>query len=175
LISLAVNWFWGAKWLKLRPAFDWQIWKEIWHRSWPFALSISLNLIYLKGDTIILSLFRPQTEVGLYGATYRILDILTMIPTLIMGVALPVLTRFWLENKKEFYVLMQKVFDVFLILAVPVILGTMLIADKVMVFVAGQEFFAAGAILRVLIFAAGAILLNGLSGYAVVALNQQRK
>lgn len=175
LINLAVSWLWGAKWLKLRPAFDWQIWKEIWTRSWPFALSISLNLIYLKGDTIVLSLFRPPTEVGLYGATYRILDILTMIPTLIMGVALPVLARFWLENKKEFFALMQKVFDVFLMLAVPIVFGTMIIADKIMVFVAGKEFFAAGAILRVLILAAGAILLNGLSGYAVVALNQQRK
>ncbi|MFH0814949.1 MAG: flippase [Candidatus Falkowbacteria bacterium] len=175
LINLAVSWFWGAKWLKLRPAFDWIIWKEIWTRSWPFALSISLNLIYLKGDTIILSLFRPQAEVGLYGATYRVLDILTMIPTLIMGVALPVLVRFWQENKKEFFVLMQKIFDCFLMLAVPVVLGTMLIADKIMVFVAGQDFFAAGAILRVLILAAGAILLNGLSGYAIVALNKQRK
>jgi O-antigen/teichoic acid export membrane protein len=175
LANLLINYFWCAKWLKLRLAFDWRIWRDIWHRAWPFALSISLNLLYLKGDTIILSLFRSQSEVGLYGATYRILDILTMIPTLTMGVALPVLTRFWIENKEEFYSLMQKVFDVFLMLAVPIVLGTLVIAEQIMVFVAGKEFAAAGAILRILILAAGAILLNGLTGYAVVALHQQKK
>jgi O-antigen/teichoic acid export membrane protein len=174
-VNLLINYFWCAKFLRLRPRFDVAVWKEIWHRAWPFALSISLNLIYLKGDTIILSLFRSQAEVGLYGATYRILDILTMIPTLIMGVALPVLTRLWLENREDFYVLMQKIFDVFLMLAVPIVAGTLILADKIMVFVAGAEFEAAGGILRILIIAAGAILLNGLSGYAVVALHQQKK
>ena len=56
-------------------AYDPGIIKEILKRSWPIALGIIFNLIYLKADTIILSLTRSQAEVGIYGASFRILEV----------------------------------------------------------------------------------------------------
>lgn len=176
IINLLIVFFQSRKYITWRLEFDLTIWKEVWKRSWPIALSISFNLIYLKMDSIILSLTRSQAEVGLYGATYRVVDILTMLPAVFMGIALPVLTNYFVENKKEdLFDLLQKAFDALIVFAVPIVLGTMVIARPVMEFVAGSEFAVSGDILKVMILASGAIFVTTLSGYAVVAINKQKK
>ena len=60
-------WCMATKYDKPKLAFDWQIWKKIIIKMWPIAISIICNVVYLKGDTLLLSIFRSQTEVGLYG------------------------------------------------------------------------------------------------------------
>ena len=176
LINLIIVFVCSKKFIVWKWNFDKVIWKEIIHRTWPIAISISFNLIYLKMDTIILSLVRSQSEVGLYGATYRVVDILTMLPAVFMGIVLPVATRYFLENKKaELKDILQKSFDVLIMFAVPIVLGTMIIGRKVMTFVAGNDFAVSGDILKVLILASGAIFVTTLFGYAVVAVNKQRK
>lgn len=176
LINLLLVCFYSKRYVKLSLAFDFEIWKSILKRTWPIALSISFNLIYLKMDTIILSLVRSQSEVGLYGATYRVVDILTMLPAVYMGIVLPHLTVYFNEDKrKELFELLQKAFNALMIFCVPIVLGTFLVARKLMVFVAGAAFAESGEILKVLILASGAIFATSLFGYAVVAVHKQRQ
>lgn len=176
IVNLLIVWISSGEFVKWKWEIDWSIWKELCIRSWPIALSISFNLIYLKMDTIILSLTRTQAEVGLYGASYRVVDILTMLPAVFMGIVLPQLTIYFQENQKEELVgLLQKSFDALMIFAVPIIVGTMIIGRQVMSFVAGKEFILSGDILKVLILASGAIFLTTLFGYGVIAVEKQRK
>jgi len=175
IVNLLIVFFQSRKYIQWRLEFDWLIWKEIMSRSWPIALSISFNLIYLKLDSIILSVTHSSSEVGLYGATYRVIDILTMLPAVLMGLVLPVATRYFVEKKKEeLFNLLQKSFDALIVFAVPLVLGTMVIAVPLMEFVAGREFSASGDMLKVLILASGAIFVTTLSGYAVVAVKKQK-
>jgi len=175
ILNLVLVFFFSRKYIHWKLEFDTKIWRELIHKSWPIALAISFNLIYLKMDSIILSLVRSQSEVGLYGATYRVLDILTMLPAVLLGIALPVLSKYFID--KEFTKLkdlLQKIFDALIIFAVPIIIGTQIIGRPVMEFFAGKDFSASGDILRVLILAAGAIFVTTVSGYAVVAVQKQR-
>jgi O-antigen/teichoic acid export membrane protein len=176
VLNLIIVWFYSKKHVSWKWEVDFSLWKEVFSRTWPIALSISFNLIYLKMDTIILSLTRSPAEVGLYGATYRVVDILTMLPAVFMGIVLPVMTRYYVEkNKEAFQGMMQKAFDALIIFAVPIVVGTMVIARPVMSFVAGQDFVVSGDILKVLILASGAIFVTTLTGYTVVAINKQKK
>jgi len=68
---------------------------------WPIAISIIFNVVYLKGDTLLLSIFTNQTEVGIYGAAYRVLDVLTQTAMMIMGLFLPLLAFSWGQNLKQ--------------------------------------------------------------------------
>ncbi|NQT49134.1 flippase [Candidatus Kuenenbacteria bacterium] len=175
IVNLVIVFLYSKKYIKWRLEFDFAIWKELISKTWPIALSISFNLIYLKMDTIILSLFRTQGEVGLYGATYRVVDILTMLPAVFMGIVLPVATKYYLEkNKTELRAILQKSFDVLMIFAIPIVIGTYIIAGKIMTFIAGQDFLPSGEILKVLILASGAIFATSLFAYAVVAVNRQK-
>ena len=175
LVNLGLVFFYAKNYINWKWEIDFAIWKELVQRSWPIAISISFNLIYLRMDAIILSLTRTQAEVGLYGATYRVIDILTMLPAVFMGIVLPVATQYFIENKKEdLKKLLQKAFDVLMIFSVPIFFGTMTIAEPLMVFVAGKEFVLSGEILKVLIIASVAIFATSLFAYAVVAINKQK-
>lgn len=155
--------------------FDKETWKLIWRTSWPLAITIALSLIYFRADTIILSLFRPQSEVGIYGATYKVLEILIQFPYLFLGLVLPLLTKFFVTSKTLFQAILQKSFEFLILLVVPMIAATVVLGEKIMVFVAGNEFALSGEILKILIFAAGLIYLGALFGYAVVACDLQKK
>lgn len=166
----------AQKFINLKFAFNWDLWKKIFSLSWPIALSIIFNLMYLKTDTLILSLFRPQEEVGFYGAAYKVLDIFTGLATAFMGFLLPRFTFLWVQAEKEkFFSLFQKTFDsisylVFLILAIGYFLS-----PPIMVFLAGKHFLPAGKILSLLLIALWAVFYSTFFGHLIVVLNQQKK
>ena len=163
------------KQIRLKLDFDFKIWRQIWDVSWPLAITISLTLVYFRADTIILSFVRPPEDVGVYGAAYKVLEILIQFPYLFLGLVLPLLTEFYLSNKLLFAKTLQKSFDFLAIIAVPMVLAIWLLAEKVMVFVAGSEFALAAGPLRILIVAAAMIYFGALFGYAIVACGLQKK
>jgi len=61
------------------------------------------------------------------------------------------------------------------ILAVPLIVGAQLVARPLMIYVAGNDFAAAGDVLKILILAIGFIFIGCLFAHAVIALDKQRK
>ena len=175
-LNFLISYFLANKYLLLKPTFNWLLWKEIAKKSWPLAVTIVLNLLYLKTDTLILSLIKSPGEVGLYGAAYRIIDVLTTLPFMFAGIILPVLTTSWFEEKKEYFALvLQKSFDLMAIFSIPIIAGTLVLAKPLIVLVAGNDFADSGLILKILIFALAAIFLGCMFAHAVIAINQQRK
>jgi len=178
--SAAVNflghYLFACQFVIIKPEFDWQLWKKIIIRSWPLAVTIILNLIYLRADTIILSLLKSAAAVGLYGASYKIVDVMTTFPFMFAGLILPIMTAAWLDRQPEYFQhVLQKSFDFMVILAVPLAVGTQFLGGSVMLFVAGRDFTPAGPILQILIFAVAAIFLGTMFSHAVIALNKQKK
>ncbi len=165
----------ARQYLRLEFEVDLKVWREIWDISWPIAMTIALTLVYFRADTIVLSLVRPQAEVGIYGASYKVLDILVQFPYLFLGLLLPLLSRFYAENKKLFALTVEKVFDFLMIATLPMIAGMIVLGEEIMTFVAGDEFIISGVLLKILIFAVAAIYIAALFGYAIVAANLQKK
>jgi O-antigen/teichoic acid export membrane protein len=162
--------------VKIRFRFDKNIWLEIYKKAWPLAITIAFNLIYLRADTLILSLVKTQAEVGIYGAAYKVIDVLITIPFMFAGLVLPWLTASWAENNiDQFKKYCQKSFDAMAVLAIPLIVGSQLIAKDVMVLIAGKDFAPSGAVLRILIIAAGTIFLGSVFTHGVIAINKQKK
>ena len=159
----------------IRLLRDITIWKHVWARSWPIAISIFFNLLYLKGDVLFLSFYRSESEVGIYGVTYRVIDMLTALPVMFMGILLPLIVNTWSSgNREEFSMHVRRTFDLFMLAAIPIIAGTYVLADRLMLFLAGPGYEAAGDILRLLIFAVFGVFMGALFGHLVVALNKQK-
>jgi O-antigen/teichoic acid export membrane protein len=173
-------WFWlmirfAKPFILIRPKFELPVWKDIIGRSWPIAVSIIFNLMYLKGDILILSLFRSQTEVGLYGVAYRIIDILTVLPMMFMGLLLPSLTHAWTNgHHDQFRSRLSHTFDIFMIAVIPIIAGAQILGTELITFIAGPGYEQGGDILKVLILAVFGVFIGTLFGHLVVALNKQR-
>ncbi len=173
-------WLWVTLFLaepimRVKPRFDVRAWAEAIGRSWPIAVSIAFNLIYLRGDIIFLSSVRPFAEVGQYGVAYKVLDVLTAVPVMFMGLLLPRLASAWSSGiKTDFRVFMQKAFDLFAIIVLPIAIGAQVVSEGLTVLIAGDGYEPAGRVLRILILAVVCVFASSLYGHAVVALEKQR-
>ncbi len=181
-VSFALHLFFSLSFARISLRFNLTYWSQIMRLSWPLAITIALNLIYLKADTLLLSIIkRPSSigiiaEVGIYGAAYKVIDVLITLPFMFAGIILPLLNNKWAEQDKNgFKQLMQKSFNIMIMFTVPMVIGTQLLAKDVMILVAGPDFALSGPILQILIFAAGIIFLGNIFAHAVIAINQQKK
>lgn len=174
-VNFAYLLFKSKKQLPYRPRLDKPVLKEIWDTSWPLAITISLTLVYFRADTIILSFVRPAEDVGIYGAAYKVLEILIQFPYLFLGLVLPLMTQFYPASRALFNKILQKSFDFMAIIAVPMVFATWLLAEKIITFIASGDFAIAGGPLRILIVAAAMIYFGALFGYAIVAAGLQKK
>lgn len=161
--------------VKLRLAYDHEIWRTIWKRSWPIALGIFFNLIYLKADTLILSFVRDEFEVGVYGAMYRVLEVLITFPTMFASLLLPLLAKRWIDNNRESFArLAQQSLDMIIFLALPLVVGIWFTAPQI-VGLFGSDFVEMGApLLRWLSVATAVIFVGTLLGHVIVAMGKQR-
>jgi len=174
LLNLLFTLVWVRKFVRLRWEIDFAVWKDIMKDAWPIAVSIAPYLIYFKADTIILSLFRPAADVGIYGATYKVLEVLAAFPAMFAGLIMPILSNAFARHDHErFQRVLQRSFDSMLLLAVPLVIVTEFTATGIMSAV-DSRFIASGHVLQIIIIATGSIFIGTLFGNAVVAINRQR-
>lgn len=161
--------------VKLRFAYDKEVWQTIWYRSWPIALGIIFNLIYLKSDTLILTFVRGEIEVGVYGAMYRMLEVLITFPTMFASLLLPLLAGYWARHEQDkFNELVNQSFNAMWYMVLPLIVGVWFTAPKIVALL-GQDFIELGVpLLRWLSLAVAAIFIGTLLGHIIVAIGKQR-
>ncbi len=160
----------------LRPRCEISLWRSIIYRSWPIAISIFFNLLYLKGDILFLWILgRTSEEIGQYAAAYKVVEILTMVPMTFMGLLLPLLSRLWSEgDTTRFTQYLQKTFDLFIFLGLPLLFGGWILGPKLML-VLKSDLFLAGELLHVLVPAAVCVFFGTLFGHVVVAVQEQHR
>lgn len=174
--SFFFHYWFARRFFRIRIGMDWEWWKHILHKSWPLALTIVFNLLYLKGDVLVLSLVRPQAEVGIYGATYKVVDVLSMVPFIFAGIILPILTSNWVEKNYDYFKnIIQRAVDFMIILGVPLVVGAQFVSTQIMVLVAGEDFAASGQVLKVLSLACAAIFVGVMFTHVIVAIDKQKK
>ncbi len=175
-LNFALQYILAQKFIKTGLEFDLKLWKKIIKKSWPLALIIVFNLIYLKTDTLILSIVKTQEEVGIYGAAYKIIEVIVTIPFMFSGLVLPFLTISWLKKEpKKFKSILQKSYDFMIFLALPMVVAIQIIAPELIFLIAGKEFMPAVEILKILILAAGLIFIGTIFSHAIIAIDKQKK
>lgn len=176
LINFVLLYIFSRKITIIKLEFDFKLWKQIIKKSWPLAVTIGLNLIYLKADTLILSLIKTEEEVGIYGAAYKVIDVLITLPFMFAGIILPILTLEWSKNKvQSYHQVLQKSLDTMIIVALPFAVGTQYIAHSLMTAVAGEDFYISGDVLKLLIIASAIIFIQVIFSHAVIAINKQKE
>ena len=176
LLQVIIVLFSSIRYCPPRLVWDMPLFRTILQRSWPIGISILFTLIYLKMDTIILSLYHSQSAVGIYGGAYRVFEVLNTLPAMFMGLALASFSRTWSEgDTKTFKRYFQKSFDFMMMAAIPLMIGTPFIARPLMTLALGKEFEDAGDVLRILILTAGIAFFTSLVGHLINVINKQKQ
>ncbi len=176
LASLASTAYLWSKIGALKLCLDRAISRALFHKMWPTALSVIFNAFYLQADRVILPLYVSQAEVGLYGAAYRVLDIAIQIAAIVMGLIMPLITYAWSRNLKEEFVRRYQLgFDLLALVLLPMIAGLVALAQPIMHFVAGENFSAAGELLKWLGLSIFGTCFGMVFGHVALAINRQRQ
>lgn len=176
LTNFLFVWLSARRYVRIRLYRDWDYWKSTLRDTLPIAISIVLNLIYFRADTIILRMMKGTYDVGLYGAAYKILEILNTFPIMFVGLLLPALgAAFAGRDEVSFQRIFQKGFTLLTIAIVPLLVGGWILAEPVLVLIGKQEYAPAAPVLRLLLFGVAALFLGSLSGHVVTIINRQRQ
>lgn len=154
--------------------FDFVFWKKLLKESLPLALAIIFTVIYFKLDTIMLSLMKSPTDVGIYNLSYKMLESLLFFPAMFVGLVMPLMSKYAFFDKNKFKKIIQKTLDILLIFVVPMIAGVFFLSSYLVALVGGNDFILSGGVLNVLIISAGLIFLGVLFSNIIISLKKQK-
>jgi O-antigen/teichoic acid export membrane protein len=174
LINFVVAFFLAKRMVPFQLQIDLQYWKKFLSQSIPLGLSAILAFLYFKADSIMLSLMQPASDVGVYGAAYKVIENLSFFPAMIVGLTMPLFSLYVLNDKKKFQNIANKNFKIFVILVAPLVIGTMFLADDIIGIIAGPGFVDSANLLRVIIIALAMIFFGNLFNNIMVAANLQK-
>ncbi len=159
-----INVFYRRKYCRTR--FTLQVnWKK--HLP-PILLLFSLILsqtIYTSSDTTILGLFKGDYQVGLYGTSVRIYNIVNMLVSSVSSVVMPQLSAAFAEKKyHKVNNLLEYALGFIIVLGVPCIVGLNAIAEEIIVLLAGEAYREAALSLHILTIALACSFVGGWIG-----------
>lgn len=178
-ISLLSNsiiiYFLARRFIRIKLNFNISKWKQFLQESWPIGLSVVVTFIYFRADSILLKTLSGNTDVGIYGAAYKVLENITFFPGMIIGLLMPMMSYYIFKDRKKFKKIINQNFKLFIILVIPLIILVLFFAEDIISIVAGHQFAASATVLRIVIFALAFIFFGMLFGNILVAAKLQKQ
>ncbi len=143
-------------------------------RSSPYLLIGITRVVYNQIDIVVMSLVVTELEVGWYGTADSVFGTLLFVPTILLTSLFPVFARTHEEDPAAAVGLLQRSFNGLLLVAVPVGLGIVVVADQVAVLLFGEAFDGTGPVLAVFGVVLIFTFLSTLFGSHAIAIGRQR-
>jgi O-antigen/teichoic acid export membrane protein len=139
-----------ARLVSLRPMMDVPYWRSLAATSVVLGLAIALGQIYFRIDALLLAVLRDATEVGLYGAAFKFLELAEFFVAAFGLSLFPPLTRFVATRDVRAPALVQKAFDLVIATAAAIAVGLFVFAEDIILVTAGPEFRDSAVALQIL-------------------------
>jgi len=136
--------------------------------SWPFLASAMAAAVYLKIDQIMLQNMVGSREVGVYAAAARLSEMWYFIPIALSSSMFPMLVAQRMEDPRAYSRGLGDAFGIVLWIAIPLAVGTTIIATPLIGMLYGAEYARTDDILRVHMWAAPFIFMNVMLGRALI-------
>lgn len=143
--------------------------------SWPLLAGALLVNLFFRVDVFIVQSFRGDRALGLYDAAYKLINLVTIVPSYVTLAIFPALAvrggdlvQLRRVQRLAVYLLVWIAWGI-----VAVVTGGAELAIRVL---AGQDYLPEAAVLlQILILFAPLSFLNGIVQYVLVAMNEQRR
>lgn len=138
--------------------------------AWPFAIAGALGLLFTNSDILIISWMRTASDVGIYSAAIRIIQILYLIPGILQMSTLPLLSRLAKHDKQKFRLVLERTVSLLFMISIPLTIGGMILGTSIMSFIFGSAFVSGGLAFSILAASlvvdfSGAVIVNAIFAY----------
>jgi O-antigen/teichoic acid export membrane protein len=161
--------------MALRPSFDREVWGSLLRRTLPYSMAAAVGVVYFRLAILIMSDVASAQQTGYYGASFRIIEVLFVVPQLIVGSTLPIFSRAARDDRRRLDFSLGRTFDVCLLLGLAVGLALVSGASFIVVVIAGPKFAPSASVLRIQGCALIATFAGAALGYALLSLGRYRE
>jgi O-antigen/teichoic acid export membrane protein len=175
ILSFSMILFWSRKYIKLKIRFDFDYWKKILRESYPIGIVSIVTFVYFKIDTIILSIMKSSADVGIYNAAYKVIENISFFPGMIIGLIFPIMSQHIFSDREKFRDISDKTFKIFVILVVPLIIGTLFLSEGIINLIGGIGFDQSSNVLRILVFSLAFIFFGNFFNAVIISANYQKR
>lgn len=141
----------------------------------PLMLNHLLQTVFFKIDVVVLDQYWPEAVVGWYSTAYKWIDALLIIPAYFTMAIFPLMSRRAQDDRTGLMAAYRTALRLLLMVALPIAMATVFIADELVRVLGGAEYLPHGAIaLRIMIWFLPLSFVNGVTQYVLIAIDQQR-
>jgi O-antigen/teichoic acid export membrane protein len=141
----------------------------------PVAAALALGQIYFRLVIVLMSLISSAEQTGYFGGSLRAMEALIVIPVLVAGVALPLMTAAARDDLPRLRYAIEGLSEGAVIAGVLAALVAFRAAEPAMALLGGADFEPAGDVLRIQVLALLFIALYQIWTVALIALGEQRQ
>lgn len=174
LITLAVAIYLMRRVAPLELSFDFGYARQKLVQAAPFFVPNIIAVVGGKIGTVLLSKFATETSVGFFGAATSLTDRLAVISDGVCTAIYPTLTVLYATSRLDAANLFKRFFGYLVILALPIGVGTSLLARPIMTLVCGSAFEGAGPVLIVSVWGLAASFVTSIQFWALGAMHLER-
>lgn len=139
----------------------------------PLGITSVLSLIYFKVDTLLLSVMKTPSDVGIYGLAYNVLENILMLWGLFMASIFPLLSQFHGTNDVSKYKdLLRKTLLFLVIMSLAIICLGNMFDYIIMRLLGGSKFFASMLPFKILLFGVPFFFLNNMLFNVIVTFGK---
>ncbi len=171
LLYCIIIYAWKFFWPKFEINLN--FWKALLKESWPFAITNVFATIYYYIDSVLLSILVNTEVVGWYNAAYRLILVLLFIPVILNTVLFPIMSKRYIESKDSLNLIYQKYFKYMMVIAIPIGIGTTVLANKIIILIYGTNYANSVIALQILVWSSVIIFMTSAFSRLLEASNNQ--
>jgi O-antigen/teichoic acid export membrane protein len=152
---------------------DWNFWKEVIREAIPFGLAAIFVTTFYWISTVLLSLMKGNEAVGYYNASYRLVLVLSFLPTALIGALYPAMSKLFVTSQETFRLYHEKAIKYLIMIAIPIGVGTTLLAREIVLSIFGKAYLDSVMALQILIWSEVFIFMSMPIGNLFNSLNKQ--
>lgn len=156
----------------LMPSFNLRRWGMLMSAILPYSAAVAASALYFRVAIILVSVLSTATQLGYFSASFRIVEVLTVVPGLLASSAFPIFARAAHDDHERLGYALGRVFEVALIVGVCLAVLIAVGAPLAIEIIGGARFRPAVPVLQIQGIAVGAMFVsavwaNGLLGLGV--------
>ena len=159
---------------RVRPAFVTPELLRLLRTVAPLAVTAVVTIVATRALVVATSVLASPTDTGLFATSSRLLEMVLAVPGLIAATAFPLLVLAAAEGGPRLADALQQLAEVGVLLATAAMVVLLLAPTVIVTLLGGQEFAAAGPILRIQCLGLLGSFLAQVWGHGLLAVGRQR-
>jgi O-antigen/teichoic acid export membrane protein len=154
-------------------AFDFKFCKQILALSFPFFLTTVIAVLFFRIDVIMLARFKGDDVAGFFNAVINLVVPATFISDALVYAIYPLMSKSFVSLTSNLQFIVKKASTYLLLIGLPISVGTVFLADRIVIFLYGVDFAPSAVALRILAIYLPLKFVSQVLGWTLSSINHE--